>query len=65
MLQPLTGKELSNTIVYIDEINTVLTYLLTCGNLKSQFLVYKLLRIILINCYTIIMTDADVSDLVF
>lgn len=70
MLQPLVEpkneKYIANTIIYIDEINTVLTYLLNCDNLSNiSFLVYKLLRTLLIRCKKIIMTDADVSDLVF
>jgi hypothetical protein len=64
-LKALSDNEMKNSIVIIDEVNSVLTYLLHCDTIKTKSLeIYDLLVYIMSRCHKIIVMDADLSDLV-
>lgn len=49
--------------VYLDEFNSLIEYLVTCGNMgNKRVLIYKLFRKILKECELIVCSDADISD---
>lgn len=56
----------SDTIIYIDEVNSLISYLLESSTLQSKRIsVYHTLLKIINSCKIFICTDADISDTVF
>jgi flavodoxin len=61
----LDPKKLRNTIVYLDEINSMFDYLLNSSTLKNRRLqVYNMLCVIIKCASYVIGVDADLSDIV-
>lgn len=59
-------KNIKNTTVYIDEINSLLGYLINSSTLNNKRCkILQQFNFIVRNCKNIICTDADISDLVF
>lgn len=57
---------LDNTVVYLDEVNSLISYLIGSDTLKNNRIrIYMTLLRIVAKCKVLICTDADVSDLVF
>ena len=49
--------------LYLDEFNSLIEYLITCGNMgNKRVIIYKLLRKVLTQCELIVCSDADISD---
>lgn len=55
----------NNYVIFVDEINSLLSYLWTASNIKHRADKIELFEKILKNCRGFIMADADVSDRVF
>jgi hypothetical protein len=59
-------EEIKDYVVYMDEINSLITYMIQSNTLKGKRMeIFSLLRYIIKNCYKVVGTDADISDLVF
>lgn len=53
-----------NHIIFLDEVNSMIEYLITCPTLKNKRVItYQFLIGVLKNCHQIIAVDADISDL--
>ena len=49
--------------IYLDEFNSLIEYLITCGNMGNKRVgIYNLLRKLLKQCELIVCSDADISD---
>ena len=56
--------EFKNHIVFLDEVNSMIEYLITCSTLKNtRVAAYQFLIGVLKTCHQIIAVDADISDL--
>jgi hypothetical protein len=61
----LNPQKLKNTIVYLDEVNSMFEYMLNSSTLKSRRLhVFNMLCMIIANASYVIGVDADLSDIV-
>ena len=53
-----------NHIIFLDEVNSMIEYLITCPTLKNNRVsTYQFIICVLKNCHQIIAVDADISDL--